>query len=98
MLGIESDRDLSVDDVNDALGEIVNVLMGSIKAREDVLSRVQVSIPTVVRGREIERNLGHQAKQMTSPIKIADQYTAELSLFWRRRAKEDQAKNPTPRA
>ena len=88
MLGLEPDRDLPVEDINDAIGEIVNMLMGSIKAGDQALSKVKVSIPTVVRGREIEHDLGHQTKQMTSHIRIADQHTAKLSLFWRRRSKK----------
>jgi chemotaxis protein CheX len=94
MLGIEPDEDLPVADINDAIGEIVNMLMGSIKAGDQALSRVKVSIPTVVRGREMEHDLGHQAEHMTSHIRIADQYTAELSLFWRRRLTENEAADP----
>jgi len=86
MLGLEPDRNLPADEVTDAMGEIVNMLMGSIKAREEGLSRVKVSIPTVVRGREIEHELRPHAKRMISHIRIADQYTAELSIFWRRRS------------
>ena len=95
MLGIEPDEDLPVADINDAIGEIVNMLMGSIKAGDQALSHVKVSIPAVVRGREMEHDLGHQAEQMTSHIRIADQYTAELSLFWRRGLTEDQTEKHT---
>ncbi len=84
MLGLEPDQDLPAEDVNDAIGEIVNMLMGSVKAQEEALNKVKVSIPTVVRGRGIEHDPGHHAEQITSHIRIADQHTAELSLFWRR--------------
>ena len=43
MLGIEPDEDLPVADINDAIGEIVNMLMGSIKAGDQALSGVKVS-------------------------------------------------------
>lgn len=84
MLGMDSVDELGDDDANDAMGEIVNMVMGSIKAREDAFSQVQVSIPTVIVGKEIEHSLGERATHAVSAyVTIAEQYPIELSLLWR---------------
>jgi CheY-specific phosphatase CheX len=84
MLGMESVDELSAEDANDAIGEIVNMVMGSIKAGDTAFSQVQVSIPTVIVGKEIEHSLGeHATHAMSAHVMIAATHPVELSLLWR---------------
>ena len=89
MLGMESVDELSDEDANDAIGEIVNMIMGSIKAGDKTFSKVQVSIPTVIVGKEIEHTLGeHATHAMSAHVLIAETHPVELSLLWREAAED----------
>ncbi len=67
MLGMEPDEQVSNEDVCDAIGEVTNMVMGSLKSRiQDNISKIEVSIPTVVSGQAIENSLGE--KSTTSRI------------------------------
>jgi len=90
MLGMESVDELADGDANDAIGEIVNMVMGSIKAAEETFAKAQVSIPTVVMGKEIEHTLGEQANAMSACVLIAEKYPVELSLLWREHVAEGE--------
>ena len=58
--------------------------MGSVKARlQDKFSNLNVSIPTVVRGQEIENSLGDSASEVSVKVNIEDEYVAELKLLYR---------------
>ncbi len=85
MLGMESVDELAEEDASDAIGEIVNMIMGSIKAGDETFGKVQVSIPTVIKGKEIEHTLrGEQAQAMSAYAVIAEKHPIDLSLLWRR--------------
>ena len=82
MLGMEPDAEISHEDINDAIGEVVNMVMGSIKARlMDSVGNFNVSIPIVVSGRELENSLCDSAKKVSMKVNIEDDYIAELSLL-----------------
>ena len=84
MLGMDSVDELTGEDATDAMGEIVNMVMGSIKAGDETFAQVQVSIPTVIVGKEIEHSLGeHATHAMSAYVTIAETYPVELSLLWR---------------
>ncbi len=84
MLGIEPDDEISPYDIDDAIGEVSNMVMGSVKARlQDKFSNLNVSIPTVVRGQEIENSLGDCASKVSVKVNIEDEYAAELILLYR---------------
>ncbi len=84
MLGMETDEEISQYDIDDAIGEVSNMVMGSVKARlQDKFSNLNVSIPTVVRGREIENSLGDSASEVSVKVNIEDEYAAELVLLYR---------------
>lgn len=54
MLGMDSGDQLSLSEVGDAVGEVANMTMGSIKHRiQNTYTDLQVSIPTVVSGRQL---------------------------------------------
>lgn len=82
MLGLDPDDEVAKQDVNDAMGEIVDMVMGSIKSEVPTFQNVQVSIPTVTRGQRIEHNRGGDPNAIVDHVKIGDDYSAELFLHW----------------
>ena len=88
MLGLDEPEELSEEEVCDAVGEVTNMIMGSVKARPaDIAGNVEVSIPSVVSGRSLESTLGEKASRTSVMVSLSEQHIAELSMFWRNRAK-----------
>jgi len=84
MLGMLSTDELSENDTSDAIGEIANMVMGALKARiQDHVGSIEVSIPSVVQGRELRNSLGEGAGQVKVRVNIEEQYRAEFSLLYR---------------
>lgn len=84
MLGMDADDDLASDDICDAMGEVANMVMGSIKSGvQDVYNDIGVSIPSVISGRKLENSLGERAQRIAIAISIEEQHIAELSLLFR---------------
>lgn len=84
MLGIDTADELTEEDTYDAIGEIANMVMGSIKSRLlEKVDNLEVSIPFVVSGRELKNNLGEKTKKIMVKVNIEDEYVAELSLLYR---------------
>ncbi len=84
MLGMLSADEVSENDVSDAMGEIANMVMGAVKARiQNDVGTIEVSIPSVVQGRELKNSLGEGAGQAKVRVSIEEQYRAEFSLLYR---------------
>jgi chemotaxis protein CheX len=84
MLGMEPDGQISEDEIHDAIGEVTNMIMGSVKKRiRECFGEVQVSIPTVIRGREIRNSLGEPATKVQVKLSIDDKYLTELTLLYK---------------
>lgn len=84
MLGLESAGELSNEEVTDAIGEVANMVMGSVKSRlTDVYEDIQVSIPSVVQGREMASSLGDSSRRASVKIDIEDEHVMEVSLLYR---------------
>lgn len=84
MLGMEPDDPLSLDEVCDAVGEVANMVMGSIKTRiQDVYTNIEVSIPSVIAGRELKNNLGEKAQKVIVSAALDDQEMIQFSLLYR---------------
>jgi chemotaxis protein CheX len=84
MLGLDSEDEISKEDFADAIGEVANMVMGSVKTRlHGDVGDVAVSIPTVVSGRQIESSLADGAKRVPVEVSIEGDYTAEICLLWR---------------
>ena len=70
MLGLDTTENLSEEETYDAIGEVVNMIMGGIKKRlDDKLGNAKVSIPTVVNGRELHHSLGLGETKFSIEIK-----------------------------
>lgn len=84
MLGIDTTEQLTEEDTCDAIGEIANMIMGSVKSRLlEKVGNLEVSIPSVASGRHIKSNLGEGAEKISVKVNIEDEYVAELSLLCR---------------
>jgi chemotaxis protein CheX len=87
MLGADSVEGISDEDMCDAVGEVANMVMGSVKKRlHDTYPNLELSIPLVVNGRQLKNNLGEGTKQACTKVKIEDEYPAELSLLYREKS------------
>ena len=79
MLGIDTSEELTEEDTCDAIGEIANMVMGSVKSRLlEHVGNLEVSIPSVISGHELRNNLGDGAKKVSARLNIADEYTAPV--------------------
>lgn len=84
MLGMDASAELGEADICDAIGELANMVMGTVKSRiQNELGPIEVSIPSVVRGRELKNSMGEGASMVTVMADIEGQYTAEFSLLYR---------------
>jgi chemotaxis protein CheX len=84
MLGMLSADEVGENDISDAMGEIANMVMGAVKARiQSSVGTIEVSIPSVVQGRELRNSLGDGSAQAKVRVNIEEQYRAEFSLLYR---------------
>ena len=89
MLGTDPSGELSENDVNDAMGEIANMVMGAIKYRvQDQIGIMEVSIPSVVQGRAMKHSLGEAAHEVNALVCIEEEYYAKFSLLYRQANQE----------
>jgi chemotaxis protein CheX len=83
MLGMETSAALTDDDINDAIGEIANMVMGALKTRiQDEVGTIEVSIPSVVQGRQLRNSLGEGSDRVLIQGCL-DGHAMELSLLYR---------------
>jgi chemotaxis protein CheX len=84
MLGMGSGEELSESDISDAIGEIANMVLGAVKSRiQNEVGGIEVSIPSVVEGRELRNSLGEGANQVRIRVSIEEEHIADLSLLYR---------------
>ncbi len=84
MLGMDPSEELSDEEVCDAIGEVTNLIMGSIKKNlQDRVETLVVSVPLVISGRTLENNLGEGSEKVTVFLNIEDEYLAELTMSYR---------------
>jgi chemotaxis protein CheX len=83
MLGSDSGSAIPEEEVVDAMGEVANMVMGSVKARlADAVGDIQVSIPTVVSGRELINSLGEETHEVSKMVHV-DEEVAHITLLYR---------------
>jgi chemotaxis protein CheX len=87
MLGLETSEDISEEDISDAIGEVCNMVMGSLKKRMiDTVGNLDLSIPSVISGTNIKSSAIDHEKKTSINVNI-DEHTAELSLLYREHQK-----------
>jgi chemotaxis protein CheX len=84
MLAMDPGEELGEEEICDALGEVTNMIMGSVKARLlNTENNIVVSIPTVVSGKEMQNSLGEGAVRTLVKVRFENEYVAELSMLSR---------------
>lgn len=84
MLGLEPEDEISQDDVTDAVGEIANMVLGCIKSRiHDSIGCIDVSVPSVVHGQNIQNDTRKGVSYNTIKVLIEDENIAEFRIAYR---------------
>ncbi len=84
MLGLSPTDTLTPREIQDAMGELTNLVMGSLKSLVvGIFGDIQFSIPTVICGQNLEHGLGEKAEVLHLGVTLSDKYPAELSFGWR---------------
>jgi chemotaxis protein CheX len=83
MLAMEPDEEISEDEIEDAIGEVANMVMGAVKAKiMDAVGDVQVSIPSVVSGTELESSVRDCTDEILLNVKL-DEEAAQFGFLYR---------------
>ena len=83
MLCMEPEDQIGDEDLADAIGEVANMIMGSVKTRlQDVVANIEISIPTVICGRILKNSMADCSIKATLKAKI-DEFDAELCFLCR---------------
>jgi chemotaxis protein CheX len=84
MVATDSWEGMTEDDVFDAIAEVANMVMGSVKARvHEKVGNLEVSIPSVVSGLEPKRTLGDDANKTSITVNVDDMYIAKFSMWYK---------------
>ena len=82
MLCLEPDEAVSDEDLADAVGEVANMVMGGVKSRlPDEIGSIEISIPTVISGRNLKSNVGDPGR-IVKRVNV-DAFEGELSFLAR---------------
>ena len=84
MLGLEDSEEVSLEEVADALGEVANMIMGSVKTHI-ADNDIQLSIPSVVLGHALKSNLGDWSVCSIQRVRANEWHSIELALHFRGR-------------
>lgn len=83
MLGLSPTDVLTPREIQDAMGELANMVMGNLKSLVvGIFGDIQISIPTVIRGQNLEHGLGEESQAIYLGVTLSETYPAELSLCW----------------
>ncbi len=84
MLGMDPSEELSHEEVCDAIGEVTNLIMGSIKKNlRGHINDLTLSVPWVTSGKTLDNNLGEGSQKVSVFLNIEDEHLAELTLSYR---------------
>jgi chemotaxis protein CheX len=84
MLAMSPGDPLSDDEIKDAMGEVANMVMGSLKsAIQNDMKNLQVSIPVVVTGQNLKNSLGEGTSRISVCVTTSENHSIELTLLYR---------------
>ena len=84
MLCMDSPDEVADEDVSDAFGEVANMVLGSIKTRlQDDVPNMQISIPSVIQGRELATRPNDGMTKVTTVVQLAEEHLMAFSLLYR---------------
>lgn len=85
MIGMDPSEEISEEEVCDAIGEVTNMVMGSVKSRiQDNTGELMVSIPTVVLGQKLANSLGDGTSRILLKVDTEDEYVIEFLFLYRK--------------
>lgn len=88
MLGVDTPEEITEEEVCDALGEVTNMVMGSVKSRlQTDGGELLVSIPTVTRGQNLASSVGNRTSKILVKVNTEDEDIIEFSFLYRESAK-----------
>jgi chemotaxis protein CheX len=86
MLALEPEAAVAEGDVCDAIGEVANMVMGSIKSRiQDIYPDIEVSIPSVITGKELTGTVIEGTEKTRVPVCIDEEHSAIFSFLYRQK-------------
>ncbi len=81
LLAFEDEDEMEPSDIPDAIGEVANMTMGTLKTMlYDRLGEITVSVPTVVSGCSMCNALRAGEVKLSATVAVADQYCVQLNL------------------
>jgi chemotaxis protein CheX len=84
MLAMSPDTQISDNEIKDAMGEVANMVMGTVKtAIQSDMKNLQVSIPVVVTGRNLQNSLGEGTYKLSVCVTTSENHIIELTLLYR---------------
>ncbi len=84
MLGVDNEGEIDEVAIADAIGEVTNMTMGSIKHRiQNVYPDIQVSIPTVIAGKQLYPKPGPDFNRGMVAATLNEKYLITLTLFFK---------------
>jgi CheY-specific phosphatase CheX len=82
MLMAEPEDAIEEAETYDAFGEIVNVIIGGIKARMlDTVGDIQIFIPTVIKGQQIQPEMSNSSPRVELTTKIGDEIVKQVMIY-----------------
>ena len=83
LLAFEDEDEMQESDIPDAVGEVSNMVMGTLKTKlYDQLGEIAVSVPTVVSGASMKNQLRAGEVKLSAAVGIADQYCMHVNLVY----------------
>lgn len=65
MLMMEDEEEIDDAEINDALGEVVNLVLGGFKSRiADSIGDIDISVPTVIKGKKVKPSVGAASEKI----------------------------------
>jgi len=92
MLAMETGEDIANDDIYDAMNELANLVMGSIKTRlYDTFGDIKVSIPSILNSAQASKeNLNAESDSVL--LEVDDTELAKITIWHRSRSQSPAAK------
>jgi len=84
MLGLDTDESVSDEEVHDAIGEVVNMVMGSLKGSLDGSPvQIEMSIPSVVKGACLEPCVNDGSNRVSFEAFLDGAYPINIQFEYR---------------
>lgn len=84
MMMLEEEDPIELEEIEDAIGEVVNLVLGGVKARiMDHIGEIDISVPTVITGTKLEPRVRQGASKVSVAANSDDNCELEMSIIFR---------------